>query len=176
MRGGRPELSPSLIVRMPVSVEVKKHWTGTTLIIPGTEQQVVGAFLIAVESPSGSFVREREGQGLCEGRGGRPELPVPNKLYGFSGRKEIERDCSGSNHLQIYGLSLRRSLATTQYTITEHRKHHLKRCEFSITGCLPFSTVSRDWWCCQGRQQLLAYVSVFLFTRGLLWALGLRPL
>ena len=25
-------------------------------------------------------------QELCESRGGRPELPVPNKLYGFCGR------------------------------------------------------------------------------------------
>ena len=24
---------------------------------------------------------------LCEGRGGRPGLPVPNKPYGFCGRK-----------------------------------------------------------------------------------------
>ena len=80
---------------MPVSVDAKKQCTGTTLIIPDTEQQVAGALLIAVSSPSGSFVREREGQELCEGRGGRPELPVTNKLYGFSGRKEIERDCSG---------------------------------------------------------------------------------
>ena len=30
------------------------------------------------------FLRARE---LCEGRGGRPGRPVPNKLHGFCGRK-----------------------------------------------------------------------------------------
>ena len=33
-------------------------------------------------------VKHHEGdQELCESRGGRPGLPVPNKPYGFCGRK-----------------------------------------------------------------------------------------
>ena len=33
------------------------------------------------------FLRKPRARGLCESRGGRPGLPVPNKLDGFCGRK-----------------------------------------------------------------------------------------
>ena len=52
--------SPSLIVLM-VSVDVKQHKTRTA--------------------------REFRVQELCESRGGRPGLPVPNSPYGLRGRK-----------------------------------------------------------------------------------------
>ena len=52
--------SPSLIVLM-VSVDVKQHKTRTAL--------------------------EFRVQELCESRGGRPGLPVPNSPYGLCGRK-----------------------------------------------------------------------------------------
>ena len=49
--------SPSLIVLM-VFVDIKQHWT--------------------------TRIRAQE---LCGSRGGRPGLPVPNKLHGFCGHK-----------------------------------------------------------------------------------------
>ena len=50
--------SPSLIVLM-TSVDVRQHWTRTHI----------------------------RAQQLCETRGGRPGIPVPNSPYGFCGRK-----------------------------------------------------------------------------------------
>ena len=80
---------------------------------------------------------ESRDQGLCESRGGRPGLPVPNKPYGFCGPKaplrlypselrscvKVEVAVLGSPSLiRLYGLCGRKATLKEQ-EVSKHVSH-----------------------------------------------------
>ena len=85
-RGGRPGLP--VLMSLMVSVDVKQIEpclrTGHSLsLVCQPTSGDIKLYIIIIERKSVAEL----GQELCESGGGRPGLPVPNKPYGFCGRK-----------------------------------------------------------------------------------------
>ena len=81
--------SPSLIVLM-VSVDVKQHWRTELRSCVKVEVDVLGSPSLTVRTVSvdvNYVPLKNRAQELCESRGGRPGLPVPNSPHGLCGRE-----------------------------------------------------------------------------------------